>query len=59
LNSQICACWNANHCFAFPCSFLTHRPSFATGEEWSQRDQRSTCVGTWSVSNGEAGLHWS
>jgi hypothetical protein len=46
LNSQICDCCNAHHCFAVPCSYLTHRLSFATGEEWSQSDWRSnTCMG--------------
>jgi hypothetical protein len=27
---------NAHHCFGVPCSYLTHRPSFATVDEWSQ-----------------------
>jgi hypothetical protein len=36
LNSQICGCCNAHHCFAVPLSCLTHRPSFATGENWNK-----------------------
>jgi hypothetical protein len=32
LNSQICACCSAHHCFAVACSNLTQRPSFATSD---------------------------
>jgi hypothetical protein len=32
LNSQICCCCNAHHCFHVACSYLTQRPSFATGD---------------------------
>jgi hypothetical protein len=47
MNSQICGCCNVHHCFAVSCSYLTHRPSFATGEESRQNDWRSTtCMGT-------------
>jgi hypothetical protein len=38
LNSQICGCCNVHHCFDVPCSCLTQRLSFATGEELSQSD---------------------
>jgi hypothetical protein len=47
LNSQICGCCNAHHCVALPFSCLSQRPSFATGDEWSQNDWKSTtCMGT-------------
>jgi ribosomal protein L40E len=47
LNSQICGCCNARHCFASAYSYLHRRPSFATGDAWSQNDLRSTkCMGT-------------
>jgi hypothetical protein len=47
LNSLICGCCNAHHCFAVPHFYLTQRPSFATGDEWSQNDWTSTtCMGT-------------
>jgi hypothetical protein len=36
LNSQIWGCSNGHHYFAVPCSYLTHRPSFATGENWTK-----------------------
>jgi hypothetical protein len=49
LNLQICGCCNAHNCFAVPCSYLTHRPSFATGDEWSQNDWKSTTCMTTSI----------
>jgi lysylphosphatidylglycerol synthetase-like protein (DUF2156 family) len=45
LNSQFGGCCNVHHCFVL-CSYLTKRPPFATGEESSQSDWRSTCVST-------------
>jgi hypothetical protein len=42
LNTQICGCCNTHHCFAVHHFYVTHRSSFATGEESSQKDQRST-----------------
>jgi hypothetical protein len=59
LNTQFGGCCNGRHCFAVSCFYLINRPSFATGEELSQSDQSSTCMGTSSVSNGVAGLYWS
>jgi hypothetical protein len=44
LNSKICGCCNAHHCSAVPPFYLTHRPSFVAGEEWSQSDWRSTTL---------------
>jgi hypothetical protein len=45
--------------FSVACSYLTQRPSNVTGDEWSQRDWGTICMGTSSVSNGIAGLYWS
>jgi hypothetical protein len=59
LNLEICGCCNGHHCFAVPCSYSTHRPLFATGNESSQSDLKSTCMGTSSVSNSGTGLYWS
>jgi hypothetical protein len=58
-SSQRGSCCNAHHCFAVVHSYLSQRQSFATGEESSQSDQRSTCMGTSSVSNSVDGLYWS
>jgi hypothetical protein len=41
-------------CFMF--IFLVSVQSFVTGDEWSQRDQRKTGMGTSNVSNGIADL---
>jgi hypothetical protein len=38
---------------------LTARPSFVTGDDWSQSNWRRTDMGTSSVSNGRVGLYWS
>jgi hypothetical protein len=38
---------------------LTARPSFVTGDDWSQSNWRRTGMGTSSVSNGIAALYWS
>jgi hypothetical protein len=59
LNSQICACCNAHYCFVVACSYFIHRPSFATGEEWSQSDWRNTCMSANLFLNDGAGLYWS
>jgi hypothetical protein len=59
LNSQTCGCCNVHHCFAVLCSYLNHRPSFATGDIWSQSDCRSTCLSTNLFLNGVAGWYWS
>jgi hypothetical protein len=40
-------------------SYLSHRPSFVAGYDWSQSEGRKTCMGTSSVSNGNTGLYWS
>jgi hypothetical protein len=59
LNSQFGSCCNAHHCFVTSCSYLTQRPTFATGEESSQSDWRSTCMITNLFLNSVAGLYWS
>jgi hypothetical protein len=46
--------------YAVACSYLSLWPSFATGDEWSQNDWRSTFMGTINMSNNVAGLsYWS
>jgi hypothetical protein len=46
LNSQFGSCCNAHHCFAVSCSYLTQKPSFATGEDRSQNNWRIPCKST-------------
>jgi hypothetical protein len=46
---QIRSCCNANNYVAVACSYLSQRSSFVNGDEWSQRDSRSTFMGTSSV----------
>jgi hypothetical protein len=49
LNSQFGGCCNVHYCFPVACSYLTQRPTFATGEESSQSDWQRTGMGTSSA----------
>jgi hypothetical protein len=49
LTSQVGGYCYAYHCFPVACSYLTQRPTFATGEESSQSDWQRTGMGTSSA----------
>jgi hypothetical protein len=59
LNSQFGGGCNAHPCFAVSCSYLTHRPSFSTGEESSQNGWRCTCMSANLFWDSVAGFYWS
>jgi hypothetical protein len=59
LNSHFGNCCNAHHYFAVLCSYLSQRPSFATGDKSSQNNWIITYKSTNLYLHGVAGLYWS